>query len=153
MTRNSEHPLFPNTSFHGYLPRTICVLHPHGPRTTEIWRFYFTDHDTPSEVNTYLRHHYMRYSGPAGMTEQDDMENWNYATSASRGTIAKHYPFNYQQSLNKISKDSPYAGCVSEQVTEENARAFYRGWRRYMTGDDWNGIYAPAPHHGLAGGD
>jgi phenylpropionate dioxygenase-like ring-hydroxylating dioxygenase large terminal subunit len=145
--------IFPNTSFHGYLPRTICVLHPHGPQTTEIWRFYFTDHDTPSEVNTYLRHHYMRYSGPAGMTEQDDMENWNYATSASRGTIAKRYPFNYQQSMNKISQDSPYAGCVSEQITEENARAFYRGWRRYMTGEDWDGIYAPSSRHAISGDD
>ena len=37
----------------------------------------------------------MRYSGPAGMTEQDDMENWSYATNGAMGTIAKRYPFNY----------------------------------------------------------
>jgi hypothetical protein len=31
------------------------------------------------------------------MTEQDDMENWNYAHAASRGTIARRYPYNYDQ--------------------------------------------------------
>jgi hypothetical protein len=28
-----------------------------------------------------------RYSGLASMTEQDDMENWNYASAASQGTM------------------------------------------------------------------
>ncbi|HVA26486.1 MAG TPA: hypothetical protein VMW62_19115, partial [Chloroflexota bacterium] len=27
-------------------------------------------------VKDMLRHYYLRYAGPAGMTEQDDMENW-----------------------------------------------------------------------------
>ena len=26
------------------------------------------------------------------MTEQDDIENWNYASAASKGTIARRYP-------------------------------------------------------------
>ena len=66
----------------------------------EIWRFYLVDADAPAEVKDFLRHYYMRYSGPAGMTEQDDMENWNYATAASAGTIARRYPYNYQQSMH-----------------------------------------------------
>jgi hypothetical protein len=33
------------------------------------------------------------------MTEQDDMENWNYAHAASRGTIARRYPYSYEQGL------------------------------------------------------
>ena len=32
---------------------------------------------------------------PLGMTEQDDMENWNYAHKASKGVIARRYPYNY----------------------------------------------------------
>lgn len=35
-------------------------------------------------------------AGPGGLTEQDDMENWNYASAASKGTIARRYPYNYQ---------------------------------------------------------
>ena len=86
--------LFPNTSYHGRQPRGLCVWHPHSPTETEAWRFFMVDADAPAEVKDVLRRFYMRYSGPAGMTEQDDMENWLYATKASTGTIARRYPFN-----------------------------------------------------------
>ncbi len=68
----------------------------------------------------------MRYSGPAGMTEQDDMENWLYATSASTGTVARRYPFNYQQSMNAYTTDHQLGGQVSTQITEQIARGFYQ---------------------------
>ena len=99
----------------------------------------------PAEVKDYLRHYYMRYSGPAGMTEQDDMENWLYATAASTGTVARRYPFNYQQSMGKFTTDHPLGGEVSVQVTEQIARGFYRRWTSYMQGGDWNELLgAPA---------
>ncbi len=87
-----------------------------------------------------LRRYYMRYSGPAGMTEQDDMENWNYATAASSGTIARRYPYNYQQSLGRVQRDTPVPGTVSMQVTEESARGFYASWQRFLDGADWNAL-------------
>ena len=112
MAENATRPLlpftgnlFPNTSYHGRQPRGLCVWHPHGPTETEAWRFFLVDADAPREVKDFLRGYYMRYSGPAGMTEQDDMENWNYATAGSRGVIARRYPFNYQQSLGKVQRD------------------------------------------------
>jgi hypothetical protein len=80
----------------------------------------------------------MRYSGPAGMTEQDDMENWNYATAASRGTIARRYPYNYQQSMGATRQDDPVPGTVSLQITEQNARNFYRRWVSYLKGESWD---------------
>jgi len=80
----------------------------------------------------------MRYSGPAGMTEQDDMENWNYATAASRGTIARRYPYNYQQSMGATRQDDPVPGTVSLQITEQNARNFYRRWTSYLKGESWD---------------
>ena len=61
-----------------------------------MWRFFFVDRDAPREVKNFLRDYYIRYSGPAGMTEQDDMENWNYAHAASRGVIARRYPYTYE---------------------------------------------------------
>jgi len=33
-------------------------------------------------------------------------------------------------------------GLVSTQVTEENARGFYRGWSGYMSDRNWADIYA-----------
>ncbi|MCZ6628914.1 MAG: aromatic ring-hydroxylating dioxygenase subunit alpha [SAR324 cluster bacterium] len=129
--------IFPNTSYNGRQPRALCVWHPHGPHHTEVWRFYMVDADAPPEVKDMLRRYYMRYSGPAGMTEQDDMENWNYATAASRGTIARRYPYNYQQSMNAWSEGGELPGRVSTQITEQNARNYYRQWARFLRGASW----------------
>jgi hypothetical protein len=73
------------------------------------------------------------------MTEQDDMENWLYATAASTGTVARRYPFNYQQSMGAYTSDHPVlGGDVSTQVTEQIARGFYKRWATYMHDGDWN---------------
>ncbi|HEY5340931.1 MAG TPA: aromatic ring-hydroxylating dioxygenase subunit alpha [Candidatus Aquilonibacter sp.] len=128
--------IFPNTSYLAHQPRMICVWHPTGPTTTEVWRFYLVDHDAPEEVKAFLRHYYMRYAGPAGMTEQDDMENWNYATAASRGTIARRYPYIYQQSLGRSAMNDPLPGLATVQVSEQNPRGFYHRWADYLSGRD-----------------
>lgn len=135
--------LFPNTSYHGVQPRGLCSWHPHGPTETEAWRFFLVDADAPDAVKQFLRSYYMRYSGPAGMTEQDDMENWLYATAASTGTVARRYAFNYQQSLHDTSVDPVVEGLhipgeVATNITEHMARGFYRRWETYMRGGSWD---------------
>jgi hypothetical protein len=130
--------IFPNASYHGRQPRSICVWHPHSPTETEGWRFFLVDADAPAEVKDVLRRYYMRYSGPAGMTEQDDMENWLYATAASKGTIARRYPFNYQMSMGAYRTDDPIPGQVSLQITDQTPRNFYRVYRAYLEGADWD---------------
>ncbi len=84
--------IFPNVALLPRQPRTLAVWHPKSAHETEVWRFFFVDRDAPQQVKNFLRDYYIRYSGPAGMTEQDDMENWNYAHAASRGVIARRYP-------------------------------------------------------------
>lgn len=130
--------IFPNTSYHGGQPRGLCSWHPHSATETEAARFFLVDKDAPASVRDFLRRFYMRYSGPAGMTEQDDMENWLYATSASRGTMARRRPFNYQQSMGVAKINDPVPGEVSTQTTEHIARGFYRRWRSYLQGADWS---------------
>jgi hypothetical protein len=130
--------IFPNASFHGRQPRSICVWHPYSPTETEGWRFFLVDADAPAEVKDVLRRYYMRYSGPAGMTEQDDMENWLYATAASRGTIARRYPFNYQLSMGAYKTNDPVPGEVSTQATEHMARSYYRVYMSYLNGGSWD---------------
>ena len=67
------------------------------------------------------------------MTEQDDLENWNYAHAASRGVIARRYPYNYEMGLGFDKIDVGYPGVTtSEKITEANARSFYTGWSRMM---------------------
>jgi Ring hydroxylating alpha subunit (catalytic domain) len=132
--------IFPNASYHGRQPRAICVWHPHGPTETEAWRFFLVDADAPAAVKDVLRRYYMRYSGPAGMTEQDDMENWLYATAASKGTIAKRYPLNYQMSMKLPNATHLGPGEVATQMTDQTPRNFYRAWQRYMNGDEWGSL-------------
>ena len=91
------------------------------------------DKDAPKEVKDILRHYYIRYSGPGGMTEQDDMENWTYAHTASRGVIASRYPYNYEMGLQFDKIDVGYPGVTTnEKITEANARAFYTKWNLMM---------------------
>ena len=74
------------------------------------------------------------------MTEQDDMENWLYATAASRGTIARRYPFNYQMSMGAYRVNDPIPGEVSLQITEQMARNFYRVYAGYLDGGHWDSL-------------
>lgn len=135
--------IFPNTSYHGRQPRGLCAWHPHSATETEAWRFFLVDADAPTKIKDFMRRYYMRYSGPAGMTEQDDLENWLYATKASTGTVARRYAFNYQQSMKAVELNPNVNGLsvkgeVSQQVTEHMARGFYRRWADYIDGRDWD---------------
>jgi phenylpropionate dioxygenase-like ring-hydroxylating dioxygenase large terminal subunit len=137
--------MFPNTSYHGGQPRGLCSWHPHSETQTEAWRFFLVDADAPQSVKQFLRNYYMRYSGPAGMTEQDDMENWLYATQASKGAIARRYDFNYQQSLGRTVLDPVVDGIavpgeVATQISEHMARGFYRRWGSYIDGKSWESL-------------
>ena len=124
--------VFPNMSYLARQPRSIAVWHPRGPNLTEAWRWFLIDKDTPEEVKDVLRHYYIRYSGPGGMTEQDDMENWNYAHKASRGAIARRKPYNYQMGIGHLAQDVELPGVLTEGICEENARGFYSGWVKMM---------------------
>jgi len=137
--------IFPNTSYHGRQPRGLCSWHPHSPTETQGARFFLVDADAPAAAKSFLRSYYMRYSGPAGMTEQDDMESWLYATAASTGTIARRYPFNYQQSMGVARSDGPVPGEVSTQYSEHIARGFYRRWASYLDGAQWDELLGGAP--------
>lgn len=132
--------IFPNMSFHAQQPRTLLVSHPRSANETEMWRAYFVDKQAPEEVKQFLREYYMRYAGPAGMTEQDDMENWNYATAASGGTIARRHPYHYKAGLGVGGSHNVVPGIVTEQpvTSEQNPRAFYKRWAEFMDTGSWD---------------
>jgi len=131
--------IFPNMSFHSPFPRTILVSQPRGPLLSESWRWYLVDADAPREVQDMLRHYFMRYYGPAGMVEQDDAENWRYASEASRGVIARRYPYNYQMGLGHARPVESMPGAVDGGgfFSEENARSFFGRWAQLMDATSW----------------
>jgi hypothetical protein len=62
-----------------------------------VWRWYFVDRAAPQPVKDFLSNYYIRYSGPAGMTEQDDMENWNLCPRREPRRDPRRYPYSYEQ--------------------------------------------------------
>lgn len=138
--------IFPNMSFHGWQPRTITVYHPISPSEMEMWRMYLVDEDAPEAVKEAARHYFLRYSGPGGMTESDDMENWTCATEASQGAIAKDLYFNYQMGIgHSVPVPELRGAVVSNEYTEENARAYYRRWAQFMSGKSWDELMPSYP--------
>ena len=144
--------VFPNTSPLARQPRTLAVWNPRGPHQTEVWRWYLVDADAPAEVKDFVRHYYIRYSGPAGLTEQDDMENWNYAHKASRGTIARQHPYNYEMGLGRATRAFEdhglrLPGAITDvtvaNASEHNQRGFYRRWRQFMEATSWKELAGP----------
>ncbi|MCH9016630.1 MAG: aromatic ring-hydroxylating dioxygenase subunit alpha [Chloroflexi bacterium] len=132
--------VFPNMSYLARQPRSIAMWHPRGPNMTEAWRWFLIDKDTPDEVKQVLQQYYIRYSGPGGMTEQDDMENWNYAHNASKGVIARRTPYNYEMGIGQVREDTGLPGVVTERICEENPRGFYRRWATMMDAKSWDDL-------------
>jgi phenylpropionate dioxygenase-like ring-hydroxylating dioxygenase large terminal subunit len=137
--------VFPNMSYLPRQPRSIAVWHPRGVGSTEAWRWYLVDKGAPQEVKDFLRHYYIRYSGPGGLTEQDDMENWNYAHTASSGVIARRHHYNYEMGLDMgqgqgdpdfqddgLKLPGLVLDTTQARAGEQNQRAFYSRWSALM---------------------
>ena len=132
--------IFPNTHFNSAGRTTIGLWQPLGTSRTEVWRWLFVPKTAPAIVKDTLREYYLRYAGPAGMVEQDDMENWTAAQRGAEGVIARGYPFNYQLAMGLARPSSPeeWLGrevSITEDVAEHNQRAFYAHWARLVASE------------------
>ena len=120
---------------------------------TESWRQYQVDKNAPKHVKDAKRRYVMRYCGPAGITESDDMENWNYAHPASLGIIAQQYPYNFQLGLHHNHHDDRIPGVTigDRGPSEENQRARLRRWVEFMEAGSWDDIF-PVRKNGKSNG-
>ena len=139
--------IFPNVSYSNGV-QSMGTWHPNGPHETEVWRIFLAPKNAPEEVKRVLRHYVIRYQGPSGLTEQDDMENWGYAHEGARGTIAKRFPFNYEMGMGYEQRawPVPWLGgeiYATEDVSEQNQRAFYMRWAALM--DNTTPLVPPLP--------
>jgi phenylpropionate dioxygenase-like ring-hydroxylating dioxygenase large terminal subunit len=130
--------IFPNTHFNSAGRTTIGLWLPLSAARTEVWRWLFVPRNAPDAVKDTLRDYYLRYAGPAGLVEQDDMENWSAAQRGTQGVVSRRYPFNYQlaMGLARPARADEWLGkevSITEDVAEHNQRAFYAHWARLMS--------------------
>ncbi|MPZ13602.1 MAG: Rieske 2Fe-2S domain-containing protein [Chloroflexi bacterium] len=134
--------IFPNAGSQGGQPWVIRIMHPQGPTTTEIWSYFLIDRDAPREVKEIIRDYYGRYAGPGGMTQQDDMENWHWSTAASKGTISRRLPYNYQLFVDEQPLHGPsnfgLPGLFCSITSDENHRRYYQRWAEFMAAKSWD---------------
>lgn len=133
--------VFPNFIYNAANRTSITTSIPRGPGKTEIWKWVFVPKNAPQAVKDAMRSYLLRYTGPAGMVEQDDYENWGSAQIGSESVLARRRPMNYQLRLGDHAKwawPEPWIGAaalVDEGVSEHAQRVFYDRWIEMMTGE------------------
>ncbi len=131
--------IFPNVVLDNW---RILPWQPHGVGMTESWRIYQVDKKAPKYVKDAQRHYVMRYCGPTGVTESDDMENWNYAFPASLGITAQKLPYNFEMGLGHSFEDDRVPGfTLNKTPSEEPARARFSRWLAFMEAKSWDELY------------
>jgi len=141
--------VFPNMAYNSASRWQITTWVPRAPGRTEVWKWYFVPKKAPQKVKDTLRHYLLRYGGPAGMVEQDDIENWASAQVGADSTAARRLPMNYALHMGKArwAWPVPWLGdgaYVDEGVSEHAQRVFYGRWAEMMG--------APAVEHAQEAG-
>lgn len=119
------------------------IWHPHQLGVVERWSLFGVDRNAPKHVKDAVRHYAMRYNGPTGCTESDDMENWNYVYPASLGAEAQKWDYNFSNGLGRgKTHEGRHQGLVfNDHRTEEAHRARFSRWLAMMETDNWDDLY------------
>jgi phenylpropionate dioxygenase-like ring-hydroxylating dioxygenase large terminal subunit len=145
--------IFPNVGAVGSIFR---ILHPQGPDSIEMWSYVLVDKNAPSEVKEAMVLGRERISGPNGMQQKDDMENWFIQTRYSKGTMTRWgLRQNNQLAMYRPSVDGPstygLAGNFHAAPTDENYRRFFEHYGMVMEARDWDELRAMQRSKDLAG--
>lgn len=136
----ANHSLFPN----GVLGFRLAL--PRGPLQTEFWHFVVVERALPKELKKALAIGSVSNNGPAGLFEQDDLDNWRQVTEGSRTPLGRQYAQDLSMGIGHSSRDPQYPGLISERyISENNQRNFYRRWEEFMNADDWSDIPLDRP--------
>jgi 3-phenylpropionate/trans-cinnamate dioxygenase alpha subunit len=96
------------------------------------------DKAAPPDVKEAVRLAGVRVFGPAGVFEQDDMDNWQACTQTGRGVVARRHPLNYEMGLGHERYDDDLKALTSEyRFSETNHRQFYQRWAQLMAAEKW----------------
>ena len=133
--------IFPNFAIVRAVTQEFRVWHPKGPDKIEIWSCCFADKAAPPEVKAALQVASARMLRPAGVFEQDDMDNWQECTNTARGVVSRRYPLNLEMGIRHVFYSEELKGWTGEaKYTEVCQREFYRQWARMMAADTWGDL-------------
>jgi hypothetical protein len=145
MARIRELPhIFPNIGAVGSIFR---IMNPQGPDASEIWSYVLVDKNAPPEVKQQIALNRQRISGPNGIQQKDDMENWFIQTRYSKGLMTRWaLRQNNQLGMSRPSMDGMtnfgLTGMFHPSPTDENYRRFFEHYRMVMEANTWSDILA-----------
>jgi PAH dioxygenase large subunit len=105
------------------------------PTRTRMYSWFAIDKDASHDYRKLSYETYVRTFGPAGIFDQDDMENWEECTAVARGPAAKRYSLHHKMGLNR-APDPKWPGPgigYQDSYGEMTHRAWYAEWLRQMS--------------------
>lgn len=130
--------IFPNFSFNDFSAfhaSTLIWWHPRGPGAMEVWQSLTFDSQAPRALREAVVRLATGEQAVSGFFGQDDVENIEQVTAASRGVVSRRVPFDYTMGLAGAPlRDVPLPGAVYPSITEHNQRNFYAQWLACMEG-------------------
>jgi hypothetical protein len=143
MAQVSELPhVFPNIGAVGTIFR---IMNPQTPDSSEMWSYVIIDKKAPPEVKEAVVVGRERISGPNGIQQKDDMENWFIQTRYSHGFVTR---WGARQN-NTLGGSRPSVdgmalagipGNYHAAPTDENYRRFFEHYAMVMQAKDWGEI-------------
>lgn len=130
--------IFPNFSLNDFSvlsPIGLYWWHPKGPEKMEVWQMLMLDSGAPEQVNQAAQARFTHIQSAAGAFGQDDSENFEQVTEATRGVIAQRSQFNYQIGMGSVIPDDiqqTLPGDVGPRFSEHGQRNFYAYWQASM---------------------
>jgi dibenzofuran dioxygenase alpha subunit len=130
--------IFPNfalNNFSAFQPVGIYLWLPKGPDRSEVWQWCAVDRAAPKVIKEIARTGFTRLQSAAGFFGQDDSDNFEQVTEATRGVIGQRCWFNYQMGScrDKEPGMDSYPGRIGPGMTEQNQRNFYAYWSELMS--------------------
>jgi len=114
---------------------TVRQWQPKRSDRMEAWTWLFMEKNAPQWWKQASRECYSRSFGPAGVFEQDDMENWVEITQALRGPVARRLSLQYKMGLEATpAREWPGSEMVYSLSfpSEINERVFYKHWQKLL---------------------
>lgn len=105
------------------------------PTRTRMYSWFAIDKCAAPEYRKLSYETYVRTFGPAGIFDQDDMENWEECTAAQRGPAAQRHSLHHRMGLNR-KPDPAWPGPgigYPDSYGEMTHREWYAEWLRWMT--------------------